>query len=173
MTARVILRNLYCSNPVEFGSIWSYGAPHPIEDMTDPEYFRSARMSLGAGDQVRLCRTEGDVLTDPDNFVHEVQTANVLRSTAEGVELALEGAKPAKVRPQKRPSAVRDQKAATEKRNLEQAETYVSAQGEVRPNDDGKTFDVFVDGARVAEAVETNERAIQIAIGAAPLPKAA
>lgn len=175
MAARFNSRNLFCSHPAEFGSIWTYGAPHAVEDMLDPNYFRPATPMLSPGDMLRLCRTEGAVLSDPDNFVHEVQTVNVLRSSAAAVELevATSGGKVAKPRRQKRPSPMREAKEAREQQNIEQAETYVSAQGEVRQNADGKTFDVFVDNHRVAEAVETNEQAIQIAIGAQPLPKAA
>jgi len=170
---RFFNKNLFCSNPVEFGTLWSYGAPHAIKDMMAHEYFRGARMSLSPGDQMRLCRTEMETLTDPDNFVHEVLTVDVLRIDEDGVHLSSPG-KAARPAPAKRPAAkVADaQKEVTAKQNAAGAQEFIKGNGDVAQAGDG-TFTVMLGDNVVAEGLKTKEEATQIAIGVAPLPKAA
>jgi len=165
---RVIQHNLICGTPVVFGQVWSYGAPHAVDDMLHPEYFRSAYRQLRPGDQIRLVRTEHADLNTDENIAHEIVVADVMESTVNGVVLQVDG-KTRSVPKPKTKTPAQQKKADQAAQNKAAAAEYVKGHGEVVPEESG-TFAVKVDGEVVASGIETNENAMLIAMGGAPLP---
>lgn len=55
---KLIHQNMVMAEAVPFGQRWTYYSTHPIEELINPEYFKSSSV-LRSGDDLRVIQLEG------------------------------------------------------------------------------------------------------------------